>query len=68
MAGGKKRTRVSVSQVTTTLPSAEHAELVELTEASGRFVDRSDFVRQAIREKVDRWKKEHPLGVASRRP
>ena len=67
MAGGRKRTQVSTEKVTATLPASEHAELVELIESTGRWVDRSDFVRQAIREKVERWKRDHPLGAPSRR-
>ena len=60
---GERLARVRLKKVTTTLPAAEAAEIVELIESSERWVDAADFARQAIREKLERWKKEHPLGV-----
>jgi Arc/MetJ-type ribon-helix-helix transcriptional regulator len=62
MPGGKRRTNSETEKVGTTLSKLEHGDLVRAVEG-GAGVDRSDFVRQAIREKLERWKREHPLGV-----
>ena len=64
---GKKLADVRLKKITTTLPLSEAKEIVKLLESSELWVDAAEFARQAIREKLDSWKKEHPLGVERQR-
>jgi metal-responsive CopG/Arc/MetJ family transcriptional regulator len=38
------------------LPEGLHAEMTELMLSEKKWVDRQDFIRHAIREKIERWK------------
>jgi hypothetical protein len=41
-------------------------DLVRVIDGDDHFNRIGDFVREAVLEKIDRWKKEHPLGPGSR--
>lgn len=58
VGGGSRLPRVSA-----TLPPSEFRELMLIIERGGEWIDSADFTREAIREKAERWKREHPLGV-----
>ncbi|MGI0133044.1 MAG: hypothetical protein ACREDK_08175 [Thermoplasmata archaeon] len=42
-------------------------DLVRIIDADDHFNRLGDFVREAVLEKIDRWKKDHPLGPPSSR-
>lgn len=65
---GRKLAGAKPKKVSTTLPPAEHEELLSVINASERWIDPADFARQAIREKLERWKREHPLGARAGPP
>lgn len=54
--------RPSRDRRTIELAPAVSAEIQELVE-SGQWLSFQEFAREALKEKLDRWKKEHPLGV-----
>lgn len=39
-----------------------YAEIEDLV-AAGQWLSFQEFAREAVKEKLERWKKEHPLGV-----
>ena len=59
--GGEKRTKSPIVSFGVTLPEGVYEELVAVIETGRRWQDRVEFTREAIKEKLDRWKKEHPL-------
>jgi metal-responsive CopG/Arc/MetJ family transcriptional regulator len=59
--GGKKRSNVDYESVSVSIPRAIHDELIAIIEHDQRWFDRVEFVREAVKEKIDRWKKDHPL-------
>ena len=46
-----------------TLPDGLYEEMIRVIDNERRWVDRVEFIREAIKEKLERWKKEHPLGL-----
>jgi hypothetical protein len=42
-------------------------DLIRIIDADDHYNRIGDLVRKAVPEKIDRWKKEHPLGGASSR-
>ena len=42
-----------------------YEDLVRIIDADDHFNRFGDFVREAVLEKIDRWKKDHPLGGPS---
>ncbi len=54
--------RPSRDRRTIELAPAVSAEIQDLVE-SGQWLSFQEFAREALKEKLDRWKKEHPLGV-----
>jgi hypothetical protein len=42
-------------------------DLVRVIDGDDHFNRIGDFVREAVLEKIDRWKKEHPLGSSPER-
>lgn len=64
---GKKLAKVGsgsrLPRVSATLPPAEFRDLMLIIERSGEWIDSADFTRQAVREKAERWKREHSQGV-----
>ena len=61
------RSRVPSEKVTLTLPVTLAAEVEEVVRSDGGYLSALDFIREATREKLERWKKEHPLGVKRQR-
>lgn len=39
-----------------------YEDLVRIIDADDHYNRLGDFVREAVLERIDRWKKEHPLG------
>ena len=44
-----------------------YEDLVRIIDADDHFNRFGDFVREAVLEKIDRWKEDHPLGGPSQR-
>ena len=44
-----------------------YEDMVRIIDADDHFNRLGDFVREAVFEKIDRWKKYHPLGGPSSR-
>jgi hypothetical protein len=44
-----------------------YEDLVRVIDGDDHFNRIGDFVREAVLEKIDRWKKEHPLGPSAHR-
>ncbi len=44
-----------------------YEDLVRIIDADDHFNRFGDFVREAVLEKIDRWKKDHPLGGPAQR-
>lgn len=44
-----------------------YEDLVRIIDGDDHFNRIGDFVREAVLEKIDRWKKEHPLGSPAHR-
>jgi len=42
-----------------------YEDLVRIIDADDHFNRLGDFVRESVLEKIDRWKKEHPLGSST---
>ena len=42
-----------------------YEDMVRIIDADDHYNRLGDFVREAVFEKIDRWKKEHPLGGPS---
>ena len=55
------RSRVPVEKLTVTLPATLYRDMGEIVRADGGYMSIIDFMREAAREKIDRWRKEHPL-------
>ncbi len=59
---GTKRSDVGYQKVGVTIPDGVYREMIEIVESERRWFDRVEFIREAVKEKIERWKKEHPLG------
>ena len=44
-----------------------YSELVGIIDADDHYNRLADFIREAVVEKIDRWKKDHPLASPSPR-
>ena len=44
------------------LPAGVYRQIEEVVKATGDWMSVVDFLREAAKEKLERWKKEHPLG------
>jgi hypothetical protein len=42
-----------------------YEDLVKVIDSDDHFNRIGDFVREAVLEKIDRWKKDHPLGPSA---
>ena len=47
-------------QVSVTFPFAVYNELEELVKREKRWFSEPDFIREAVNEKLQRWKHDHP--------
>jgi hypothetical protein len=62
----KKRVLPKVS-VAGRIERGYYEDLVRVIDADDHYNRLGDFVREAVLEKIDRWKKDHPLGGPSAR-
>ena len=60
---GAKKSRVPVEKVTATLPKGMYEEVVAIVREGKSWLSAIDFIRESVKEKLERWKKEHPLGL-----
>ena len=60
----KKKVLPKVS-VAARIERGYYEDMVRIIDADDHYNRLGDFVREAVFEKIDRWKKEHPLGGAS---
>ena len=60
----KKKVLPKVS-VAARIERGYYEDLVRIIDADDHFNRLGDFVREAVFEKIDRWKKDHPLGAPS---
>ena len=60
---GKARARAQTEKVGLRIPVGLYRELIDIIEVGKMWPDppRQNFILEAIREKIDRWKKDHPL-------
>lgn len=54
--GGKKRVTVPIERVTVILPTGVHDDMVRLIGSERRWFDRQEFIKEAVREKIEREK------------
>jgi metal-responsive CopG/Arc/MetJ family transcriptional regulator len=52
---GIKKVNVLSERITVLIPAGLHSEIVNVMTREQKWVDRQEFIRQAIREKVERW-------------
>ncbi len=62
----KKRVLPKVS-VAARIERGYYEDLVRIIDADDHYDRLGDFIREAVLEKVDRWKKNHPLGGPAQR-
>ena len=62
----KKKVAPKVS-VAARIERGYYEDLVRIIDTDDHFDRIGDLVREAVVEKIDRWKKEHPLGSPSSR-
>ena len=61
MTRGSKRSQVGYQKVGITLPDGVYEEMVAIIESDRHWFERVEFVREAVKEKIERWRKEHPM-------
>jgi Arc/MetJ-type ribon-helix-helix transcriptional regulator len=49
-------------KLTLQLPEGLNKQINEIVEKHDLWMSSQDFIREAIKEKIDRWHKEHALG------
>ena len=62
----KKKVLPKVS-VAARIERGYYEDMVRIIDADDHYNRLGDFVREAVFEKIDRWKKDHPLGGPSAR-
>ena len=55
--------RVRLEKVQVGIPEGVYREIEAAVRGSGQWMSVVDFLREAAKEKLERWKKEHPLGL-----
>ena len=60
---GETKGRVKLERVQVGLPAGVYRQIEEVVKATGDWMSVVDFLREAGKEKLERWKKEHPLGL-----
>lgn len=60
---GKSRARAKTELVGVRVPKGTYDEMIAIIDAGSQWPDppRQNFILEAIKEKVDRWKKDHPM-------
>lgn len=61
---GQTRGRVHLEKIQVGIPDGTYRQIEKVVEADEEWMSVVDFVREAAKEKLERWKREHPLGVA----
>ncbi|MCI4345877.1 MAG: ribbon-helix-helix domain-containing protein [Thermoplasmata archaeon] len=63
--GGKKKIEVANEQVCVRLPAGLYEDLLRVMAAEKRWFDRQDFVKEAVREKIERHRRPgvHPAAA-----
>jgi len=62
----KKKVLPKVS-VAARIERGYYEDLVRIIDGDDHYNRLGDFVREAVLEKIDRWKKDHPLGEPAAR-
>lgn len=44
------------------VPIGLYEDMKKIVEKEGKWMSEPDFIREAVREKIERWKKEHAVG------
>lgn len=60
----KKKVMPKVS-VAARIERGYYEDLVRIIDGDDHFNRVGDFIRESVLEKIDRWKKEHPLGSST---
>jgi hypothetical protein len=60
---GKAKARAQAEKVGLRVPLGLYREMMDVVEAAKMWSDppRQNFILEAIKEKIDRWKKDHPM-------
>jgi UTP:GlnB (protein PII) uridylyltransferase len=53
-------TRSNKPKITLLMPDGLMNEIEKVMQAENRWISIQDFIRESVKEKIDRWKKEHP--------
>ncbi|HTT15190.1 MAG TPA: hypothetical protein VMG81_05380 [Thermoplasmata archaeon] len=61
---GRSRLAVPEERLGLRIPVGLHEEMVGVIRAANQWKDRQNFILEAIKEKTERWKKEHPMWSA----
>ena len=59
------RGRVRLEKVQVGIPEGVYREIEEAVTSSGQWMSVVDFLREAAKEKIERWKREHATGPRS---
>jgi Arc/MetJ-type ribon-helix-helix transcriptional regulator len=65
---GPTKGRVRLEKVQVGIPEGLYRQIEEVVRDGGEWMSVVDFLREAGKEKLDRWKKDHPLGPSHPRP
>ncbi len=55
-----KKQYVETTQVNVRLPIGLYQEIINIMEIEKKWNSPQQFIQDAINEKIDRWKREHP--------
>ena len=53
-------TKSGKPKITLLMPDGLMNEIEKVMQVENRWISIQDFVRESVKEKIDRWKKEHP--------
>ncbi len=54
--------KVPLKKVTVTLPKSLYDDVERIVFNGKRWISEVDFIRQAVSDQVERWKRENPYG------
>lgn len=66
--GGETRGRVRLEKVQVGLPAGLYRRIEEAVKNSEEWMSVVDFLREAAKEKLERWEKEHSFRTPPTRP
>ena len=58
---GRSKLEVPEERVGLRVPVGLHAEMVAVIHSANQWKDRQAFILEAIKEKTERWRKDHPM-------